>query len=31
MAGLIEMDGSLYGTTSKGGASNDGTVFKLTP
>jgi uncharacterized repeat protein (TIGR03803 family) len=32
LAGLIfDADGNLYGTTYKGGASGDGTVFKLTP
>ena len=31
-AGLIaDAAGNFYGTTSQGGASNDGTVFKLTP
>jgi uncharacterized repeat protein (TIGR03803 family) len=30
-AGLIERDGAFYGTTQYGGASNMGTVFKLTP
>src|SRR2546430_187106 len=32
VAGLIQAaDGSFYGTTSQGGASNAGTVFQLTP
>ena len=32
MAALIEAaDGTFYGTTSAGGASNNGTVFQLTP
>ncbi len=31
LAGLIERDGAFYGTTQYGGASNNGTVFKLTP
>jgi uncharacterized repeat protein (TIGR03803 family) len=30
-AGLIFDTGALYGTTSQGGASNEGTVFKVTP
>ncbi len=31
-AGLIQAtDGNFYGTTAYGGASNDGTVFKITP
>jgi uncharacterized repeat protein (TIGR03803 family) len=30
-AGLAYQDGSFFGTTSSGGASNYGTVFKLTP
>lgn len=30
-AGLIDVGGVLYGTTSGGGASDDGTVFSLTP
>src|SRR5258706_12213817 len=31
-AGLLEgSDGNFYGTTSAGGASNKGTVFKVTP
>ena len=29
-AGLINVNGTLYGTTSQGGASNDGTIFKIT-
>jgi uncharacterized repeat protein (TIGR03803 family) len=29
--GLIALDGTLYGTTEEGGASNAGTVFKLLP
>jgi uncharacterized repeat protein (TIGR03803 family) len=28
-AGLIDVTGTLYGTTSAGGASNNGTVFEL--
>jgi uncharacterized repeat protein (TIGR03803 family) len=28
--GLIDVDGTLYGTTSSGGASGDGTVFSIT-
>jgi len=30
LAGLIEVNGVLYGTTYRGGASNDGTVFSIT-
>jgi uncharacterized repeat protein (TIGR03803 family) len=31
-AGLVQgSDGNFYGTTTKGGASNQGTVFKMTP
>jgi uncharacterized repeat protein (TIGR03803 family) len=30
-AGLIVHQGALYGTTPQGGASNNGTVFKVTP
>ena len=30
-AGLIDVNGTLYGTTSDGGAHRDGTVFALTP
>lgn len=30
-AGLIDVNGTLYGTTSQGGASNDGTVFSVDP
>ncbi len=30
-AGLVSVNGTLYGTTSKGGASSYGTVFSLTP
>ncbi len=31
-AGLVQgTDGNFYGTTSQGGSSNDGTVFKITP
>ena len=29
-AGLIDVNGTLYGTTSQGGASNDGTIFDIT-
>jgi uncharacterized repeat protein (TIGR03803 family) len=32
LAGLVfDQEGNLYGTTNKGGAYNDGAVFKLTP
>ena len=32
VAGLVQgIDGNFYGTTTKGGASGDGTVFKMTP
>jgi uncharacterized repeat protein (TIGR03803 family) len=31
LAGLVAMSGTLYGTTSAGGTSGDGTVFSLTP
>ena len=31
LAGLIEVNGTLYGTTSAGGANRKGTVFALTP
>ncbi len=30
-AGLIAFDGAVYGTTEQGGASNAGTVFRLSP
>jgi uncharacterized repeat protein (TIGR03803 family) len=30
-AGLIDVNGTLYGTTTYGGANDDGTVFALTP
>ncbi len=30
-AGLIDVNGTLYGTTSNGGTHNNGTVFALTP
>jgi uncharacterized repeat protein (TIGR03803 family) len=31
-AGLVDgTDGSMYGTTARGGAKNEGTVFKITP
>ncbi|HEX4080589.1 MAG TPA: choice-of-anchor tandem repeat GloVer-containing protein [Rhizomicrobium sp.] len=30
-AGLIDVNGTLYGTTYDGGASGDGTVFSITP
>jgi uncharacterized repeat protein (TIGR03803 family) len=30
-AGLINVGGTLYGTTEGGGAHNDGTVFAVTP
>jgi uncharacterized repeat protein (TIGR03803 family) len=30
-AGLIDVDGTLYGTTEAGGAKNQGTVFSLSP
>ena len=29
-AGLVNVKGTLYGTTEKGGANNDGTVFRIT-
>ena len=29
-AGLVDVNGELYGTTTTGGASNDGTVYMLT-
>jgi uncharacterized repeat protein (TIGR03803 family) len=31
LGNLIDVDGTLYGTTKVGGAHNDGTVFKITP
>jgi uncharacterized repeat protein (TIGR03803 family) len=32
LAGLVQaVDGNFYGTTSLGGANNDGTIFKITP
>lgn len=31
LARLIDVGGALYGTTASGGASNDGTVFTVTP
>ena len=31
LAGLIDVKGTLYGTTSAGGKYGDGTVFALTP
>ncbi|HTA55635.1 MAG TPA: choice-of-anchor tandem repeat GloVer-containing protein [Candidatus Acidoferrales bacterium] len=31
VAGLINVKGTLYGTTGKGGANGDGTVFSITP
>jgi uncharacterized repeat protein (TIGR03803 family) len=31
LAGLIDVKGTLYGTTSAGGKDGDGTVFALTP
>ena len=31
LAGLIDVDGTLYGTTSQGGPYNGGTAFALTP
>jgi len=31
VAGLVEVDGTLYGTTQVGGSSGYGTVFALTP
>src|SRR5580704_15725375 len=30
-AGLVNVKGTLYGTTDKGGAYGDGTVFSITP
>lgn len=30
-AGLIDVNGTLYGTTTYGGTYNNGTVFALTP
>ena len=30
-AGMVSVDGTLYGTTSEGGANDDGTVFRVTP
>jgi len=30
-AGLVSYNGDFYGTTSRGGANDDGTVFKITP
>lgn len=30
-AGLINVDGTLYGTTTSGGANNEGTVFSISP
>ena len=30
MGGLIDVNGTFYGTTAKGGTSNDGTVFTIT-
>jgi len=30
-AGLINVEGTLYGTTDGGGAKGDGTVFTITP
>jgi len=30
-AGLRDVNGTLYGTTAAGGASNDGTLFSLKP
>jgi uncharacterized repeat protein (TIGR03803 family) len=31
MAGLIDVSGTLYGTTTGGGATGEGTVFAITP
>lgn len=31
LAGLIDVDGTLYGTTAEGGAHGDGVVFRMTP
>jgi uncharacterized repeat protein (TIGR03803 family) len=31
LASLVNVDGTLYGTTSQGGAHNGGTVFSITP
>jgi uncharacterized repeat protein (TIGR03803 family) len=30
-AGLVDVDGTLYGTTNDGGTNNDGTVFQIVP
>ena len=30
-AGLLELNGTLYGTTADGGSHGEGTVFKITP
>jgi uncharacterized repeat protein (TIGR03803 family) len=30
-AGLVNLNGTLYGTTLRGGANNAGTVFAITP
>jgi uncharacterized repeat protein (TIGR03803 family) len=30
-AGLINVNGTLYGTTLEGGANGDGTIFSITP
>jgi uncharacterized repeat protein (TIGR03803 family) len=31
LAGLINVKGTLYGTTLDGGAKNNGTVFRISP
>jgi uncharacterized repeat protein (TIGR03803 family) len=31
IAGLVDVDGTLYGTTESGGTSGDGTVFEINP